>query len=104
MLTPLSRADEAAVSRVEPDRASMPVSRRILEMNPLKVSRDTMESGRRALKKSLSWRMSRMSLASKRVRMTPTGQMDASSLQDLKQMGEPRRPALSVLERDAGTS
>jgi hypothetical protein len=99
MLTPLPRADEAAVVRVEPGGASMTASQRLLEMKPLKVLRVTMESGRRALKKSLSWRMSRTSLASKRARMTATGQMDASSLQDLRQMGGPMRPAPSVLER-----
>jgi hypothetical protein len=101
MQTPLPRADDAAVARVEPGGASMLASRRHLLMNPLKVLRVTMESGRRASNKSLSWRMS---LSSMRARMTATGQMDASSLQDLRQMGGPRRPALSVLERDAGTS
>jgi hypothetical protein len=104
MHTPLPRADEAGVVRMEPGRASVPASWRHLEMNPLKVSRVTMESGRWALKKSLSGRMSRTSLASKRAWMTATGQMDASSLQDLRQMGRLRCPALSVLERDAGTS
>jgi hypothetical protein len=73
-------------------------------MNSLKVSRVTMEYGRRALKKSLPCQMSRVFLASKRARITATGQRDTSSLQDLRQMGGPMRPALSVLERDAGTS
>jgi hypothetical protein len=104
MLTPLPKADEAAVTRVEPGRASMPASQTLLMMNPLKVSRVTMEYGRRVLKKSLSWLMSRASLASKRARMTATGQRDASSLQDLRQIGGPMHPVLSVLERDAGTS
>jgi hypothetical protein len=104
MQTPLPRADEAAVAREEPGGASMPASQRHLLINPLKVTRVTMESGRRASKKSLSWRMSRTSLASMRARLTATRQMDASSLQDLRQMGGPRPPALSVLERDAGTS
>jgi hypothetical protein len=104
MLTLLPKADEAAVAHVEPGRALMPASRRLLVMNPLKVLRVTMESGRRALKKSLSWRMSRASLASKRAWINATGQRDKSSLQDLRQMGGSMRPALSVLERDAGTS
>jgi hypothetical protein len=83
IVTPLPKADEAAVARVEPGRASMPASRRLLVMNPLKVLRVTMESGQRALK-SLVCQMSRASLASKRARMTATGQRDASSLQDLR--------------------
>jgi hypothetical protein len=53
MHTPLPRADEAAVVHVEPGGASMLVSRWRLEMNPLNISRVTMESGRRALKKSI---------------------------------------------------
>jgi hypothetical protein len=53
MHTPLPRVNEAAVAQVEPGKASMPVTQRHLEMNPLKVLRVTMESGRRALKKSL---------------------------------------------------
>jgi hypothetical protein len=104
MLTTLPRANEAAVAPVEPSRASMPASQRLLMMNPLKVLRVTMESGRRAFKKTLSWRMSRASLASKRAQMTATGQRDASFLQELRQMGGPMRLALSVLERDNGTS
>jgi hypothetical protein len=35
--TPLPKMDEAAVVRVEPGRASMPASQRLLVMNPLKV-------------------------------------------------------------------
>jgi hypothetical protein len=100
MHTLLPRVDEAAMARVEPGEASMPASRRHLKMNPLKVSRVTMESGRRASKKSLSWQMSRTSLASKRVRMTATGQMDAASLQDLRQMGRPMRPVLALVEQN----
>jgi hypothetical protein len=46
-------ADEAAVVRVEPGKALMPASRRFLVMNPLKVLKVTMESGRQALKKSV---------------------------------------------------
>jgi hypothetical protein len=83
----------------------MPVSGRHLEMNALKVLRVTMESGRWALKKSLSWQMSRTSLASKRARMTANGQMDASSLQDLRQMGGVRlclswREMLALVEQN----
>jgi hypothetical protein len=53
MLTALPKADDAAVARVEPGGASMPASRRLLVMNPLKVLRVTMEFGRQALKKSV---------------------------------------------------
>jgi hypothetical protein len=82
----------------------MPASRWFLVMNPLKVSRVTMESRRQALKKRWLCRMSRASLVSMRARMTATGQRDSSSLHDLRQMGGLMRPALSVLERYAGTS
>jgi hypothetical protein len=89
---------------VEPGGASMPSSRRFLVMNPLKVSRVTIESGQRALKKRWLCQMSRASLVSMRVRMTATGQRDSSSLHDLRQMVGRVRPAVSILERYAGTS
>jgi hypothetical protein len=102
--TPLPKADEAAVARVEPGGPSMPASRKLLVMNPLKVLRVTMESGCWVLKKRRSCRMSRASLASMRGWMTAAGRRDSSSLHDLRQMGGPMRAALSVLERYAGTS
>jgi hypothetical protein len=93
---PLPKADDAAVARVEPGGALMPASRRLLVMNPLKVSRVTNESGQRALKKRQLCRMSRVSLSSMRARLIATGHRELSSLYDLRQMGWPMRLALSV--------
>jgi hypothetical protein len=75
MQTPLPRAEDAAVARVEPGGWSMPVFQRHLLMNPLKVSRVTMEFGQQASKKSLLWRMSSTALSSMRVRMTTDGRL-----------------------------
>jgi hypothetical protein len=94
---PLPKADKAVVAHVEPGGASMPASRRLLMMNPLKVLRVTIKYRQQAFKKRWLCRMSRASLAS-------TGQRDSSSVHDLRQMGGPMCPALSVLERYAGTS
>jgi hypothetical protein len=73
---PHPEADGAVVVRVEPGGVSMPASRRFLVMNPMKVLRVTMETGRQALKKRQLGRESRASLASMRARMTATGQRD----------------------------
>jgi hypothetical protein len=99
---PLSRAADAAVARVDPGGVSMPASRRLLSVKPLKVARVTKESGRLGLKKRRSWRTSRASLLTRRARMIATGQSNASLLYDQRQMDGPILLALSVLESEAG--
>jgi hypothetical protein len=100
MHTPLPRVDEAAVAHVKPSGASMPVSRRYLEINSLNVSRVTMESGRRALKKSLI--MANVQDISCFQEGTDDGHWADGRV--LSPGSEANGPALSVLERDAGTS
>jgi hypothetical protein len=71
-------------------------------MKPLKIARVTNESGRLGLKKRRLWRMSSASLSTRKARMIATGQSNASSLQDRRQMDGPILLALSVFDNEAG--